>query len=270
MEKLFLTQEEIARSIDEACQKKVSFSFMRTYILAILAGVYIGFGAHLYTVVTTGELGKSWFGLNKFLGGSVFSVGLMLVIIAGSELFTGNSLLSAGVISGRVKLRQVFRNWAIVYFGNFTGSVLLALMISRSGILKGAVGENALNIAYYKATALSFNEALLRGIGCNWLVCLAIILATSARTTAGKVWGIYFPIMAFVASGFEHSIANMYFIPAGIFTKSLVGTKGIYTALNWTSMFLNNLVPVTIGNIIGGALFVGLPYALLYGKTKKG
>jgi formate/nitrite transporter len=270
MEKLFLTQDEIACSIKDICRKKVSLSFMKTYVLAILAGAYIGFGAHLYTIVTTGDLGKVYPGLNKFLGGSVFSVGLMLVIIAGSELFTGNSLLSAGVVGGEVKLKGLLRNWAIVYFGNFTGSVLLALMIARSGILTGAVGENAIRIAYYKTTALSFNEAILRGIGCNWLVCLAIILATSARTTAGKIWAIYFPIMAFVASGFEHSVANMYFIPAGIFTNSLIASNISSVGLTWSSMFLKNLIPVTIGNIIGGSIFVGFPYALIYGRNKKG
>jgi len=192
--------------------------------------------------------------LSKFLGASVFCVGLVLVIIPGSELFTGNILMAAGVADRKVKLARVLRNWVCVYAGNFIGALLLAFAMFGTGLLgspdaPSTLGEKAAAIAVAKID-LGFLQALLRGVLCNILVCLAVVLAISSHTIVGKILGIYFPIMVFVLSGFEHSVANMYFIPAGLLVKgSLFASFGLI----W-----QNLVPVTIGNIIGGLLVIML------------
>jgi len=240
-------------------------------LLAILAGVYIGFGAHLATTVATGDYA---FGVKKFLVGAAFSVGLMLVVIPGAELFTGNNLMTVSLCHGRIRFGGLFRNWGVVYIGNLVGSILLALIIAAgSGLLSGAVGGTALKIAAEKVSTspiayLDHNVAMFfRAIGCNMLVCLAVMMAIAANDIAGKVLGIFFPIMAFVASGFEHCVANMYFIPAGIFAKSFqnaVTASGLtpeqLTGLNWGTMWTQNLISVTLGNIVGGAVFVGVVY----------
>jgi formate/nitrite transporter len=246
-------------------------------LLGILAGVYIGFAAHLATTVATGwTIGgeAALFGLQKFFIGAVFSVGLMLVIIPGSELFTGNNLLTVALCHGKLGFGGVLRNWVPVYFSNLIGSILLALIIALgSGLLDSKVGGTAINIAYGKIAATDGHNVafFFRGICCNFLVCLAVMMAISAKDISGKVWAIFFPIMAFVTSGFEHCVANMYFIPAGIFAKSFPAaveasgkTAEQLEALNWGTMWSNNLITVTFGNIVGGAVFVGVVYYFLY------
>ena len=245
---------------------------MKLTLLGILAGLYVAFGSHLYTIVTHDLSRYVGVGLSKFIGGSVFSVGLILVVLAGAELFTGNSLMSIPLFQRRITYLDILRNWSIIYFANFAGSLILVLIMLYSG-LHGAsdfgVGAYALKIAVAK-TNLEFLEALLRGIACNILVCLAVWLAFAGKDTVSKIFGIYFPVMAFVASGFEHSIANMYFIPMALLLKgnsSIVSASGLGSgidSLTWTSFLTNNLIPVTLGNIIGGALFVGGIYYLVY------
>jgi len=268
----FLTPRQIVESFILSGQEKALLSFRNTFILAILAGVYIGFGAHLATTVATGSF--AYFGLKKLLVGAAFSVGLMLVVIPGAELFTGNNLLSVALCSGRVRWHDVLRNWALVYGGNLVGSLLLAFIVAySSGLLSGEVGATALKIAAAKTSAvgsagLSHNYMFFfRAIGCNWLVCLAVVMAAASRDIVSKIWSCFFPIMAFVASGFEHCVANMYFIPAGIFAKhfpAAVELSGLSTAqlngLNWSSMWTQNLIIVTLGNMLAGAVFVGVAY----------
>jgi len=266
----FLTPEDVARSMVETSKKKASLGMLQMWILGILAGVYIGFGAHLCTMVSHDLSQYLGYGFTKFIAGSVFTVGLMLVIIGGAELFTGNCLIFTAVATGDVQIKDMLKNWLIVYIANFIGAMLLVLIVYYSGLWKvnnyGA-GLSALNTATAKVN-ISFVEAFCRGIGCNWLVCLAVWLAAAGKDSISKIFGIYFPIMAFVASGFEHSIANMFFIPIGIFLKNnpeIIGrTFGCVSNLTWYGFILNNLVPVTLGNIVGGALFVGGAYYLVY------
>jgi len=274
--KEFLNPSEIYEKIEEISKQKAVFPFRTLIVLGILAGAYIAFGAELSTMVTY-DLAKSLgVGFSKFLAGSVFSVGLMLVVIGGAELFTGNCLMLACRIQHKIKVGGLLRNWTIVYLANFAGSLLLVGIMYFSGLWKVGhfgVGAKALTIANNKVN-LSFLEALFRGICCNWLVCLAVWLATAARDVSSKIFAVYFPIMAFVASGFEHSIANMYFIPMGLCLKSnevVVTASGLFGKLGeltWGGFLLNNLLPVTIGNIIGGGIFVAGAYCLVFAKTK--
>jgi len=245
---------------------KVTSPWLTVFILGILAGAYIGFGGMLSTSVTFDMAPIAGIGFKKFMAGSVFSVGLILVVIAGAELFTGNNLMISSVMTKDITLGSMTKRWVLVYVANFIGSIVLALMLYFSGLWKtgdGAMGAAAVGVAYGKVN-LTFMEALIRAVGCNWLVCLAVWMALAARQVISKIWAVYFPIMAFVAMGFEHCVANMYFIPAGIFLHSWANVPAPLAfdpmSLNWASFLWKNLLPVTIGNIIGGAVFVGMSY----------
>jgi len=255
---------DLANSV---CVKKVKSSFYNLFVLGILAGVFIGFGAWLATVIGHDMGANMGLGMTKFMMGAVFSVGLMLVVIAGAELFTGNNLIVLSVLDGKSSFAGLLRNWGIVYFANLIGSVLLAFFIYWSGLWHmggDAVGVFSLKIASAKVD-LPFWQAFFRAIGCNWLVCLAVWMAISSRDTVGKVFAIFFPIMAFVASGFEHSVANMFFIPMGMLLKS-VGLAGVTASgnLNLFGFLVSNEIPVTLGNIVGGAFFVATLYWSVY------
>ncbi len=282
----FLTPKELANALVGVSKAKAGNSIAKLFVLGILAGVFIGFAAHLATTVGTGwTIGgtAALFGLKKFFIGAVFSVGLMLVIIPGSELWTGNNLMMVGAMNKDITFGKMLRNWSIVYLGNIVGSIFLAWMIAKmSGLTGGAVGGSAINIAYGKVAAtvdggVSHNVMyFFRGIGCNWLVCLTVMMAIASKDIAGKVLAIFFPIMAFVTSGFEHAIANMYFIPAGIFSKSFSGAvtasgKAAETlaTLNWGSFFTQNLITVTLGNFVGGGIFCGMVYWWIYVRESK-
>ncbi len=267
----FLSPKEVAESVVESSKNKSELQILPMVLLGMLAGVYIGFGAELCTMVTHDLSRYLGVGFAKFMGGSVFTVGLMLVVLAGAELFTGNCLMLTGVLARKVKVVGMLRNWLFVYFANFAGSILLAIIMYYSNLWKVGnlgVGAAALTTAAGKVN-LSFLEAFCRGIACNWLVCLAVWLAIAGKDSISKIFGIYFPIMAFVASGFEHSVANMYFIPMGLFLKgntAVVNAAGLVEvgSLTWSRFLVENLVPVTLGNIIGGAFFVGGVYYLAY------
>ena len=253
---------------------KATSPWFSLFVLGVMAGAYIGFGG-LFAATVTFDMDPSLgLGLKKLLTGAAFSLGLMLVVIAGAELFTGNTLMVSSVVTGRVTWQKVLAKWGLVYAANFVGSILLALLFYYSGLWKtgaGALGEVAVKTAHYKVN-LDFWEAFVRAIGCNWMVCLAVWMALAARQTVSKIFAIFFPIMGFVAIGFEHCVANMYFIPVGIFLAEWANVvpQGIDVAtLNWTSFLVNNLIPVTIGNTIGGALFVGLGYWGAYLRPAK-
>ncbi|MFH1479119.1 MAG: formate/nitrite transporter family protein [Candidatus Omnitrophota bacterium] len=252
MDRLFLNPIEISKAISDIGKSKATETIFELFIFGILAGIYISFGANAATSVLSG--GTLDLGLARFLAGSIFSVGLMLVLIPGSELFTGNILMTIGFIYKEYSLAKLLRNWFIVYFGNLLGAVLIAWLVFSSGLMGKAgalnqVGEVAKSISDSKM-AMSFSEAVCRGVLCNMLVCLAVIMSIAARTVTGKIFGIYFPIMTFVVSGYEHCVANMYFLPAGLMAKGEFLSKFF--------MIFDNLVPVTIGNIIGGLLIVFL------------
>lgn len=266
----------IATAMTSVGVKKALMPLLNLLMLGMLAGVYIGFGAALATLVGHDSAKYVGLGWSQLMNGAVFSVGLMLVVIAGAELFTGNNLMITSVLGGQVKAGKLIEKWSTVYLANFLGSMLLVYIMYASGLWKMGdlgVGVKALAIANGKVN-LTFTEALFRGIGCNWLVCLAVWMATSARQTVGKIFAIFFPIMAFVALGFEHCVANMYFIPMGLLLKGTTVAEGLSLDLGhltWGGLVVRNLIPVTIGNILGGSLLVGTLYwgAYLRGAAKK-
>jgi formate transporter len=260
--------------LEDTCMTKTSRDTLSTALLGILAGFFIGLGAVFCTLVTT-DIGLG-FGLGKLLGGLSFSLGLILVVVAGAELFTGNALIIAPWLSTRVSGSALLRNWIIVYFTNFAGALILVAILYHAQFwtLGGyGVGANALMIASGK-TSLAFVPALCRGILCNVLVCLAVWMCLSARSVTEKMMAIVFPITAFVACGFEHSIANMFFIPMGI---TLAGQAEVVQAAGLTASqianvnvfgLVHNLIPVTIGNVIGGTS-VGIIYWLIFLRKEK-
>jgi len=268
MEKRFLTPVETTQAITANGQRVLTQPLARTWMLSLLAGFYIAFGAELATLVTSDAAQHFGVGVSRLLGGSVFPLGLMLVVICGAELFTGNSLLTKAALHGQLPWQKIAENWVIVIIGNLVGSLFLAWLMFESELWQiGRVAEHAVNIAAAKCE-LSFGVALVRGILCNWLVCLAVFMATAARDIPGKMLACYVPIMAFVASGFEHSVANMYFIPMGLLLKAELGLA--IPGLTWSNFFISNLIPVTLGNIIGGTVFVGFAYWFAYLKGTNG
>ncbi len=264
---------EIAEYICSLNEGKVKISPVKIFLLSILAGVYVGFGGYLYLVVTSDAAVYVGRGIAALLGGVVFSLGLILIVLGGAELFTGNGLLTISCLSERVKVVDVLKNWVIVYFGNFVGSLLLVGLLYASGSflsLDGSVAARILQASSAKV-GLGFWQALVRGVLCNWLVCLAVWVASSAEETTGKILAIVFPISAFIAMGFEHSVANMFIIPFGMLLgndPSLVAKAGVDAGGLNLSGLAANLVPVTIGNLIGGALFVATLYWYVYLKEK--
>jgi formate/nitrite transporter len=266
---------EIARLVDERGATKANASAMTTLALAVLAGAFIGLGGVFATLIGTGS--NLGFGPTRMLMGLGFSLGLVLVIIAGAELFTGNNLIVMSWVSNRISLTQLVRNWTLVYFGNLVGAVSVAGMVYLAGWWQQAetgVGVTALAVANQKVN-LSFTAALARGILANALVCLAVWLASSARSLSDKIFAIIFPITAFVASGFEHSIANMYFIPLGMLLAGdgeLVQAARLSGQLDNLTVagFGSNLLASTIGNVIGGGVLVGLVYWFIYMRQAAG
>jgi formate/nitrite transporter len=236
--------------------KKAQMPLVAMISLGILAGIYIAFGGMFYTlIVTDSGLG---FGPERLLGGVAFSLGLILVVIGGAELFTGNTMLTMAWAQKTVSTLALLRNWGIIYVANFIGALMMALLVSASGALdmnEGMVAEKTIAISEAKAQ-LTFTEAFFRGLLCNTLVCLAVWLCFAARSVSSKIMAILFPISAFVALGFEHSVANMYLIPVGMIQGAAVSIPD----------FLHNLIPVTLGNIVGGGVFVALFYWLVYLK----
>jgi formate transporter len=251
--------DQIAHLIENVGLSKAKLPLLQLISLGVLAGAFISFGAMFYTITITGsELG---FGPTRFLGGIAFSLGLILVIIAGAELFTGNNLIIVAWADNKVSSAQVIRNWSVVYLANFIGAVATAYFVHLSGILNsnlGAVAETAINIVNSKVE-LNFIQAFSRGLLCNALVCLAVWLCCAAHHVSGKILAIVFPVSAFVALGFEHSVANMYFIPLAMFHGvSDIGLQELS----------DNLIPVTLGNIVGGSVFVALVYWISYIKNE--
>jgi len=258
MEKRFLPPAEAAAAIVAAGERVLTQPLSRTLVLSLLAGFYIAFGAQLATVVTSDATQHLGLGISRFLGGSVFSLGLMLVVVCGAELFTGNSLLAKAALQGRIPWSKLAENWGVVLLGNFAGSLFFAWLMFETGLWKtGRIGEHAVGIAAMKCQ-LDFWPAFVRGVFCNWLVCLAVFMAFAARDVVSKMLACYMPIMAFVASGFEHNVANMYFIPAGLFVDGALGQQT--PGLTWGNFFLGNQLPVTLGNIVGGVVFVAFAY----------
>jgi formate/nitrite transporter len=261
----------MAARAEEVGTAKASLASPKLLVLAVLAGAFIAMGAVFATTTTAGSADLA-FGVSRLLAGLTFSLGLILVVVAGAELFTGNNLVVMAWAGRRVSTSRLLWTWLLVYAGNFVGALASAVLVFLSGqheLGDGAVGEQALAIAVAK-TDLDFGQAVLLGALCNALVCLAVWLTYSARSTTDKILAIIPPIAAFVAAGFEHSVANMYFIPAGLLIKEddawLAGLDLApdLSGLTWTGFLVDNLVPVTIGNVVGGTIMVGALYWFVY------
>ena len=269
----------MALRAEESGVKRASTDPVTLLVLSVLAGAFISFGAIFATTVSAGSADLPY-GVGRLLMGLVFSVGLILVIIGGAELFTGNNIIVIAWASGKVKSRALLLNWVLAFIGNFTGAFVTAGLMfytTQYTFGGGAVGLAALSTAHAK-TSLAFVPALTLGIMCNALVCLAVWMCFSARTTVDRVLSIVPPIAAFVAAGFEHSIANIYFIPMGLFIKAgapdsfwrAIGkTAADFPGLTWGNFLVGNLVPVTIGNIIGGSIMVAAVYWFVYLRKKR-
>lgn len=267
MSSSFKSPVDTAKAISATAGAKNSAKISNVVLLSFLAGAYIAFGGLLAIVASAGMLkAGAPLGLEKFVFGAVFPVGLIIVVLAGSELFTGNVMfMTLGVLDGNASVGGLAKNWVLSWIFNFVGALFVAYVLAFMGGITPtdatapayAISAKAISVAEGKVT-MPFAVAMIKGIGCNWLVCLAVWLANASDDIIGKIVGIWFPIMAFVCIGFEHSVANMFFIPLGMF----LGAKGV----TWSTIIVNNLVPVTIGNIIGGAIFVACIYWYTYLK----
>ncbi len=286
-----LLPPEMAAKAETLGVKKANLNGLDMFLLAVLAGAFIGVGALFATTVLAGDISVKDaagavvysaalpYGMTRLIGGLAFSLGLILVVVGGAELFTGNALITIAFASGRVTLKQLLRNWIIVYIGNLVGAILTAAIVfvgKQYTFGGGAVGLTALTTAQAK-TSLEFIPAVALGMMCNALVCMAVWLTYSARATTDKILAIIPPIAAFVAAGFEHSVANMYFIPLALFVKQFgdpqffeaIGkSAGDFPALTWSNFLFVNLLPVTIGNVVGGVAMVGLVYWFVYNRRR--
>ena len=260
---------QVAERVETVGVAKARFPLLSTVMLGILAGGFIGLGA-LYSVliVSDSTLG---FGLSRLLGGLVFSVGLVMTVVAGAELFTGNNLLAMAWADRRITTAELLANWLIVCLSNLLGAVGLAVIVylsAHADMNDGAVAQQYVEIATAKCE-LPFWVAFFRGVLCNFLVCIAVWMAMAGRSLADKVLAIVFPISAFVAAGFEHSVANMYMIPLGIFIKYGLALSPLAAdGLSWTG-FASNLVPVILGNLVGGSVLVALVYHVIYRRGSR-
>ena len=268
---------DVARKAESVGVAKASMRPLDVFVLGVLAGAFIALGAAFATTVGSGG-GDVPYGVLRLLVGLAFTLGLILVVVAGAELFTGNNLIVMAWASRRVSSGRLLANWGLVYAGNFAGAFATAVLVFLSKQYTfggGQVGVTALSIASAK-TSLGFGQAIVLGLLCNALVCLAVWLTYGAHTTADKILAIIPPIAAFVALGFEHSVANMYFIPVALLIKTndswMDTTAGVpdVSGLTWGSFLFDNLLPVTIGNIIGGAIMVGAVYWFVYLRRRSG
>lgn len=270
------TPQQITENMIQADVTKAKTPLGRMILLGIFAGMFIACGASASSVAMHAI---SNVGLQRLVGGCIFPIGLMMIVLVGGELFTGDCLMVMGCVHKKYSVLDVVRVLAIVYCSNFIGSVLMAFMVYMSGQLgftNGLLGAFTIKIAMGKVS-MDFGTAFVSGILCNIFVCIAVLMAAAAKDVAGKLWACFFPIMAFVVCGYEHCVANMYYIPAGIFAAGNEKFAGRaiseygYTVdqlaeLNWTNFFVVNQIPVTLGNIVGGMIFVGL---ILYGIHAK-
>ena len=273
-----LTPSDTVHEISEKVMTgKADYSKTKMFTLAIAAGAFIAFGAQVSLTVMTGDSNMGW-GFTKLIGAMTFATGLMLVTLTGAELFTGNVMMTFAVLEKKISLMKLLRSWTVVYIANFVGSILVAALVYFAGMGHNggdAVGVTAMQTALGKLN-LSFVEAFCRGILCNWLVCLAIFMASTSKRVIGKIFAIFFPIMTFVASGYEHSIANMFFIPNGILMKhfpTIVAASGLtpdqLAVMTWKNFFVHNLIPVTLGNIVGAFVFVVLLFWTAYLREER-
>jgi formate/nitrite transporter len=270
--------KEVAQNYVAIGAAKTKLPISKMLWLGVLAGMFIALaGATLE--ITSGTLTGS---ISRLVAGCVFPGGLAMVLVSGSELFTGNTLIVISVLEKQAKWVGLLKNWFFVYIGNLVGSILVAALFvyghtPNSVVAGGAIGVTTLHLAISKVN-MTFIDAFFRGILCNFLVCVAVWMAFSAKDVAGKIIAVFFPIMFFISSGYEHSVADMFYIPAGIFAKgtgafnealATAFPKDNLASLTWGNFFVKNLIPVTLGNIVGGAILVGLGYWFVYLRPEK-
>ena len=266
---------EITQNYIALGKKKANNPIEKMFVLAIIAGAFIALGG---LAAATAAVGVTPASVGKLISGVIFPGGLTMVLLAGSELFTGNCLLTIPLLEKEITVGQMLRNWVVVYTGNMVGAFLVAISMAYSNqfsMFDNGVAVSVLYTASSKCT-ISFGVGLIRGIFCNFLVCIAVWLSFAAKDIAGKIIGLFFPILIFIVCGFEHSVANMYYIGAGIFAKTIPAyaeagqAAGIdLSVINFKNLFVTNLIPVTIGNIIGGGVCVGCAYWFLYLRKAK-
>jgi len=273
------TPPQIVAANMNAAKGKTDLPLLRMILLGIFAGMFIAGGASASSLAMHAI---SNVGLARLVAGAIFPVGLMMIVLVGGELFTGDCLMIMGCVHGRFSAAKMIKVLVVVYLSNFVGSVLFAELVNLSGqysYTNGLLGAFTIKVAMGKVN-LSFGAAFSSGILCNIFVCMAVLMAMAAKDISGKIWAIFFPILAFVVSGYEHCVANMYYIPAGIFAKAnstyaavAMESYGYTTlqleSLNWTNFVVKNLIPVTLGNIVGGMVFVGLPLYLIHSQKLK-
>lgn len=276
MENNFNTPAQVFEANMKAGEGKVQLPLLKCILLGLMAGAFIAFGGATSSAAIHNISNQ---GVAKALAGTIFPVGLMMIVFVGGELFTGDCLMLAGVVDKRFSALQLIKTLIIVWLSNMAGAILIAALVYYSGLLdytSGALGAFTIKVAYGKCTITPF-KAICSGILCNILVCIAVLMATAARDIAGKVWAIFFPICAFVVGGWEHCVANMFYIPAGIIAatndtyvakaEELYGiTAAQISACVNVGGFISNLIPVTIGNILGGMVFVALPLYVIHKK----
>jgi len=267
--------KEIAQYYVTAGVAKTKLSIVKMLLMGIMAGMFVALAGVGSTVAYATVADSPIVSLGRLLSSMIFPAALVMVLLAGSELFTGNTLIIIPVLEREIKLRAMLKNWLFVYTGNFIGSIFVAALTAYGGtysLFGNGVAVTAINTAVLKVS-LSFADALFRGILCNFLVCIAVWISLAAKDVAGKIIGLFMPIMLFVLSAYEHSIANMYYITTGLFAVTTPVYRDIYVsvhgeagldALTWAAMFTRNIIPVTLGNIIGGTVIVGMTYWFLY------
>lgn len=274
-----LSPKEIAEYTVEVGVKKSNMAWWKQLVLGIMAGMFIALAGNAASIA---GYGASNVGIGKMLSGVLFGTGLIMVLLAGAELFTGNCLISMAVLDRKVKVHSMLKNWVLVYLGNMIGGIgytFLMSLTTQQGMDGSKLAAYAINTAYGKCT-MDFGAAFIMGIFCNVLVCIAVWVSYSSKDVVGKVIAMFFPIWIFVVSGYEHCIANMYFIPMGIFAKNNDAYVAVamekcglslsqIESINWENFFITNLIPVTLGNIVGGVVLVGAVYWLVYIKKDK-
>ncbi len=273
------TPPQIVAANMNSAKGKTELSLLRMILLGIFAGMFIAGGASASSLAMHAI---SNVGLARLVAGAIFPVGLMMIVLVGGELFTGDCLMIMGCVHGKFSAKSMLKVLVVVYLSNLIGSLLFAELVNLSGqfnYTNGMLGAFTIKVALGKVN-LSFGAAFASGILCNIFVCMAVLMATAAKDISGKIWAIFFPILAFVVSGYEHCVANMYYIPAGIFAaanesyvtsgvNNALFAAGQLSSLNWVNFIVKNLIPVTLGNIVGGMVFVGLPLYLIHARTLK-
>ncbi|KGN42653.1 formate transporter [Knoellia aerolata DSM 18566] len=269
-----LTPDQMAKAAEDAAFGKATGGLLRSFLLGLTAGGYIALGFVFFATSQVGA-GDMPYGVAKVLGGLVFSTGLALVVLTGAELFTSSTLTLTARASGRITWRQLVNNWVVVYLANFLGALTIVALIYLGRTWEnadGAWGAVVLNTSLHKVHH-TFFEAFVLGVLCNLMVCLAVWAAYSGRTTTDKLIAVTMPIALFVATGFEHSVANMFMIPLGILIKDNAGSdfwamsgleQSAYADLTWSAFYIDNLLPVTLGNIVGGGVMIGVLYWTIF------